>query len=178
MAALIGAATFALISDIAARSGSSSPASAFSSSRDSCLYSCCFLPMRARSFRQLDCVMLAVCSAFAIAVELSLSAFRATAALIGAATFALISDIAARSGSSSPARAFSSSRLSWRYSCCLPMLSLLEIALVDRRRLCGVRVGDCSVREDVRRHGGVHGDREVRIHERHRGPLRQLLAET
>src|SRR5919204_281317 len=39
MAALIGAAMFALINDIAARSGSSSPASAFSSSRESCLYS-------------------------------------------------------------------------------------------------------------------------------------------
>src|SRR2546423_1302104 len=56
--------------------------------------------------------MFAVCSALAIAAELSLSAFSATAALTGAATFALMSDIAARSGSSSPSVRLSSSSLS------------------------------------------------------------------
>src|SRR5438309_9558728 len=121
--------------------------------------------------------MFAVCSAFAMAAELSLRTFSATAALIGAATFALMSDIAARSGSSSPASALSSSRVSCLYcSCLLPMLSSLRVALVDRCRLCRVRVGDRVVRKDVRRDGGVHGDRDVRVHERHRGPLGQLLA--
>src|SRR5512133_1707613 len=120
--------------------------------------------------------MLAVCSAFAIAVESSLSAFSATAAFTGAATLALMSDIAARSGSSSPARALSSSRDSWRYSSCfLPMLSSL-VALVDRGVLGRVGVGDRPVREDVRRNGGVDRDRDVRVDQRHRGPLRQLFA--
>jgi hypothetical protein len=48
----------------------------------------------------------------AYAIELSERTFAATAALIGAATFALMSDIAARSGSSSPASVLSSSRVS------------------------------------------------------------------
>jgi hypothetical protein len=56
-------------------------------------------------------------TAFAYATELSLATLSAIAALIGAATFALISDIAARSGSSSPAIFSSSSRVSLRYSC-------------------------------------------------------------
>src|SRR5947207_9498846 len=121
--------------------------------------------------------MFAVCCAFAIAVELSLSAFSATAAFTGAATFALISDIAARSGSSSPASWLSSSRESWRYSSCffLPMLSSL-VALVDRGLLRSVGVRDRAVREDVRCDGRFHGDRDVRVDQRHRGPLGQLLA--
>src|SRR5437763_6777309 len=61
-----------------------------------------------------------VCCAFAYATELSLSTLSAAARLIGAATFALISDIAARSGSSSPAIAFNSSRVSCLYSWSLP----------------------------------------------------------
>src|SRR5215208_5698523 len=64
----------------------------------------------------------AVCSAFAYATELSLSTLSATAALMGAATFALISDIAARSGNSSPASAFSSSRVSFLYSSLIALL--------------------------------------------------------
>src|SRR4051812_50021099 len=59
--------------------------------------------------------MLPVCCAFAYAIELSLRTFAATAALIGAARLALISDMAARSGSSSPASSLSSSRVSGLY---------------------------------------------------------------
>src|SRR2546423_2290492 len=121
--------------------------------------------------------MLAVCSAFAIAVELSLRTFSATAAFTGAATFALISDIAARSGSSSPASVLSSSRLSCLYSSCffLPMCASL-VALVDRGGLRCVGVRNRVVREDVRGHGSVDRNRDVRVDERHRGALRQLLA--
>src|SRR5436190_10729494 len=106
--------------------------------------------------------MLAVCSAFAIAAELSLRTFSATAALTGAATFALISDIAARSGSSSPASVLSSSRVSCLYSSCffLPMCASL-VALVDRGVLRRVCIRDRAVREDVRGHCGVDGDRDV-----------------
>src|SRR5919197_4915007 len=121
--------------------------------------------------------MFAVCSAFAIAAELSLRTFSATAALTGAATFALMSDIAARSGSSSPARALSSSRVSCLYcSFLLPMRASLRVALVDRGRLRRVGVRDRVVREHVRRDGSVDRDREVRVDQRHRCPLRQLLA--
>src|SRR5436190_1762644 len=116
------------------------------------------------------------CTALAYATELSERTLAATAALIGAATFALMSDIAARSGSSSPASSLSSSCVSWRYSSgFLPMLSSL-VALVDRGLLRSVGVRDCAVREDVRRDGRVHGDRDVRVDQRHRSPLRQLLA--
>src|SRR5919199_231169 len=117
--------------------------------------------------------MVTFCSAFAYAIELSLATLSAAARLIGAATFALIRDIAARSGSSSPASAFSSSRVSFRYS------SLIEPplgGLVDRSVLRGVRIGDRPVGEDVRRDRGVDGRRDVRVDERHRRPLRQLLA--
>jgi hypothetical protein len=61
-----------------------------------------------------------------VLVDGELSTFSATAALICAAMFALISDMAARSGSSSPAIAFSSSRVSCLYSCCSPRRSLLQ----------------------------------------------------
>src|SRR5687767_9583726 len=117
--------------------------------------------------------MLAVCSAFAYAVEPSLSTFSATAALIGAATLALISDMAARSGSGSPASSSSCSRVSFW---CSVIWSLLTLALVDGRVLRGVRVRDRPVGQHVRCHGGVDRDRDVRVHERHRGPLRQRLA--
>src|SRR5437764_879058 len=71
------------------------------------------------------------CCAFAMAVEPSLSAFSATAALIGAAMFALTSDIAARSGNSSPASVLSSSFVSFLY--CSPIGRLLSSS-VDVRR--------------------------------------------
>src|SRR5947207_2655278 len=120
-----------------------------------------------------------VCCAFAYATELSLSTFSATAALIGAATFALISDIAARSGSSSPAIAFSSSRDSCLYSCCSPISSSFAaclVGLVVVRVLDRVRLRGRVVREHVRRDRRVDRDGEVRVHERHRRPLRELLA--
>src|SRR6476660_8642731 len=115
--------------------------------------------------------MLAVCSAFAYAVELSLKAFNATAALTGAATFALISDIAARSGSSSPASLFSSSRLRLLYSWDLSPILASLVALVDRGVLCRVCIRDRSVREDVCGHGCIHGDGDVRVDQRHRRAL-------
>src|SRR3982751_4804514 len=100
-------------------------------------------------------------TALAYATELSERTLAATAALIGAATFALISDIAARSGSSSPAIAFSSSRVSCLYSWgWLPMRSssFALRRLVDRDLLLGVRPGDRTVRQDVGRDGGVDRD--------------------
>src|SRR5436305_2021586 len=75
------------------------------------------------------------CVAFAYAVEPSLSAFSATAALIGAATFAFTSDIAARSGSSSPASSFSSSRLNLRYSSAMRLLLCSVLDQWHRQRL-------------------------------------------
>src|SRR3954452_24062460 len=105
--------------------------------------------------------MFAVCSALATAAEPSLSAFSASAAFTGAATFALISDIAARSGSSSPARLFSSSRVSGWYCCISSAIgSLLLVGLADVAGLRGVRIRDRVVRQDVRRHGGVDRDRD------------------
>src|SRR5436305_9819294 len=100
-------------------------------------------------------------AALAYATELSERTFAATARLIGAATFALISDIAARSGSSSPAIAFSSSRVSCLYSWSLPtavppsvLCRLVDGGLLDRVRVC---------RRVVRQHVGgerdVHGNR-------------------
>src|SRR3954469_14911883 len=93
-------------------------------------------------------------TAFAYAIELSERTLAATAALIGAATFALISDIAARSGSSSPASSLSSSRVSGLYSLMLPSLA---VALRDRGVLLRVRVRDRMVARDVERGGEVHG---------------------
>src|SRR5204862_98211 len=116
------------------------------------------------------------CCAFAYAIELSLATLSAAARFTGAATFALISDMAARSGSSSPAGGLRSSCVRWRCSPgFLPTLSSL-VALVDGGRLRSVGVRDRAVREDVRRDGRVHGDRDVRVDQRHRSPLRQLLA--
>src|SRR4051812_27617833 len=108
----------------------------------------------------MSCVMLPVCCAFAYASELSERTFAATAALIGAAMFALISDIAARSGSSSPAIALSSSRLNCLYSACsffFPMRCLLRWlgVLRDVAGLLRVRVRDGVVAENVQRDGGI-----------------------
>src|SRR3954471_14440575 len=115
--------------------------------------------------------------ALAYAVEPSDRTFAATAALTGAATFALRSDMAARSGSSSPAISFSSSRVSWRYCW---MSSVIDnaslVGLRDRGRLLRVRVGDRVVRRHVQRQRGVDGRGDVRVDQRHRGALRQLLA--
>src|SRR5947207_3000734 len=121
--------------------------------------------------------MVAVCSAFAIATEPSESALSATAAFTGAATLALMSDMAARSGNSSPAISLSSSRVRGLYSCglCSVMFDLLA-GLVDGRRLLGVRVRDRVVGCDVQRRGEVHRRGHVGCDQRHRGALGQLLA--
>src|SRR5919204_762452 len=118
--------------------------------------------------------MFPVCWAFAYAIESSLATFSAAARLIGAATFALMSDIAARSGSSSPARAFSSSRVRLLYSCS-PTRSSLG-ALRDVTGLLRVRVRDRVVAQHVERDRGVDRSRDVRVDEGHRRALRQLLA--
>src|ERR671937_463823 len=118
-------------------------------------------------------------TAFAYATELSERTFAAMAALIGAATFALISDIAARSGSSSPARALSSSRVSCLYSWDSLPIRIRSLRLVRLRDVGGLLcVRNCRrvVAENVQRDGGVDRDGEVRVHQRHRGPLGQLLA--
>src|SRR5437588_6311511 len=121
--------------------------------------------------------MFTSCWALAYAIEWSERTFAAIAALIGAATFALISDIAARSGSSSPASSLSSSRVSVRYSCgVVSLIVRLLVPLRDVPGLLRVRVGDRVVREDVQRHGGVDRRGDVRVDERHRRPLGQLLA--
>src|SRR4051794_31676287 len=120
----------------------------------------------------------AVCCAFAYAIELSERTFSATAALIGAATFALMSDIAARSGSSSPASSFSSSRVRLLYSCGVSdtSRSSLWVDLLDAAALLRVRVGDRVVARHVQRGGEVHRRGDVRVDERHRSALRQRLA--
>src|SRR5919107_3393647 len=128
--------------------------------------------------------MSAVCCALANAIELSDSTFAATAALTGAAMLALISDIAARSGSSSPASSESSSRVSGRYSCglfsamcsCLPNgVGRRSVGLRDVRVLLGVRDRHGAVRDGVQGDGGVDRGRDVRVEQGHGRALGQLL---
>src|SRR5438094_7728547 len=116
-------------------------------------------------------------TAFAYATELSERTFAATAALIGAATFALISDIAARSGSSSPASSFSSSRERALYSWgLLPMSVLLSLVrLRDVGGLLRVGIRGRAVAQYVQCNSCIDGCGHVRVDERHRGALRQLL---
>src|SRR5688572_12561305 len=134
--------------------------------------------------------MSACCWAMAIAWELSLSAFSASAAFTGAATFALMSDIAARSGSASPASLSSSSRVNRLYCSFSSAISASFqivtdrssvsradqlVALVDGRVLSSVRVCHRVVGQDVGGDRSVDRDRDVRVDQRHRGPLGQLL---
>src|SRR3954470_18907403 len=119
------------------------------------------------------------CVAFAYATELSLATFSATAAFTGAAMFALMSDMAARSGSASPARASRSSRVSVLYSCGSFAISASWSGgrcrrLADVAALRSVRGRDRVVGQDVGGHGRVDRDRDVGVDQRHRGPLRQL----
>src|SRR3954453_9479479 len=109
------------------------------------------------------------CSAFAYATEPSERTFAATAAFTGAAMFALISDIAARSGSSSPARSRSSSLVSLRYWRSWSVIPDSLVVLDDRGRLLGVRVRDRVVGRDVERQRGIHGGGHVRVDQRHGG---------
>src|SRR5919206_1191567 len=121
-------------------------------------------------------VMLPVCSALAYAIELSLATFSASAALIGAATLALTSDIAARSGSGSTDSGSSS----------LGVRSVMVVirgqllcrgldALDDRGGLLGAGGGEGAVRQHVRGEREIDRDREVRVDERHRGAVGQRL---
>src|SRR5919198_3917563 len=121
-------------------------------------------------------MIVAVCVALAYATELSDSTFSASAALIGAATFALTSDIAARSGSASPVWASSSSIVSWVVFIIVCSSSLRLDGLVDRRHLLCVGERCRASRQDIRRERQVDRQRQVRVHERHRRPLRKPLA--
>src|SRR5688572_19344010 len=123
----------------------------------------------------------------------------AMAALMGAATFALMSDIASRSGNSAACWASSSSLVSsgwgtgfgssaiWGPPICVKGGGrysrrpwLVSGTLVDRRVLHGVRVGSRAVGEHVSGHRGIDGHGDVRIDQRHRlaiGQFRRLLLE-
>src|SRR5436190_21685868 len=76
-------------------------------------------------------------AAAATAAALSDRTLAAMAALIGIAMFALTSDMAARSGSCSPASSSSSSRLSGLYSSCSLLIWLLLFVCSP----VGVRLG-------------------------------------
>src|SRR5438270_5924612 len=115
----------------------------------------------------------AYCSALAYATELSDRMLAATAAFTGAAMLALISDMASRSGSSSPPSAASSSSV--KPLVLSVMVSSLD-ALVDVVRLDGVGVRRGVVRQDVGGHGRVHRDSDVGVDEGHGLAVGKLFA--
>src|SRR3954453_12849915 len=115
-----------------------------------------------------------VWAASAYATAPSERTFAATAALIGIARFAFTSDIAARSGSSSPASSLSSSRDSFLN--CWSLICVLLIGLGDVGRLLGIRECDRVVRQRVQRDGSVDRCRHVCVQQGHSRPLGQLLA--
>src|SRR5205085_633397 len=93
---------------------------------------------------------------------------------------ALMSDMAARSGSASPASSSSSSRVRILNSCSLMTFltfvsSYVLRGLTDIARLRGVRVRGRVVRQDVQRGGEIDRDRHVGVHERHRRTLGKRL---
>src|SRR4051794_27151871 len=90
------------------------------------------------------------------AVAPSDSTLSAADRFTGMATLAFISDMAARSGSASPASSSSSARVTLRKSSAIT--ALLD-ALDDRGVLGGTGVGSRVVREDVGRDGGVDRSR-------------------
>src|SRR5919107_3862064 len=119
-------------------------------------------------------VMGAVWTAFAYAIELSLATLSASAALIGAATLAFTSDIAARSGSGSTFSA--SSSLVVRSVMVVMVVGSFGLDALDDRGVLGrAGGGDSAVRQHVGGQREVHGDREVRVHQRHRGAVGQRL---
>src|SRR5688572_783200 len=98
--------------------------------------------------------------------------------------FALINDIAAFSGNASPAICSSSSRLTFLYSTWSPISPPSSglvvaprrlVALIDRRGLRCLGDGRGVVRKDVGGERQVDRDRDVRVHQRHRGLLRKRL---
>src|SRR5918992_4430027 len=101
--------------------------------------------------------MSAVCSAMATAVEWSDRTLAARARFTGAAMFALISDMAARSGRGSPARASSSSRVRRLKSSVLAMISLPSLSSVVTHLPLGLWVVDnrAGGLVDVRVLGGL-----------------------
>src|SRR5438105_3690283 len=123
MAAFTGIAMFAFTSDIAARSGSSSPASCESSSRVSCLYSDDCLPM---------------CCSFRYSQSIGGSGMAGT----GSGRMALM---ASRSGSGSPSACWSSSSLSssGRSSAALRLVMSLPFVLRVLRDAAATRHVSC-----------------------------------
>src|SRR5919206_3754162 len=124
----------------------------------------------------------ATCWAAARAAELSLRTFSASAALIGAATFAFTSDIAARSGSGSTASSSSSRAVSVSVLVMVVISSFLlgtpgglADALVDRGELLGDGHGRRVVAGHVERQRGVDRRGDVRVDQRHRGAVGQRL---
>src|SRR5581483_10537163 len=99
--------------------------------------------------------------------------FAATAALTGAAMLALISDMASRSGSSSPPSAANSSSVRpLVFSLISSSLdALVQIVLLDRVGVCrGV------VRQDVGGHRRIHRNGDVGVDERHGFTVGELFA--
>src|SRR5438270_2863484 len=124
-----------------------------------------------------------VCWALAYASDPSERTFAATAALIGAARLALISDICSRSGSCSTSWASSSCFESW--PCFFIDINLLApasdrrrwyVALADRRVLLGVGIGHRAVAQHVERDRRVDRRGYVGVDQRHLLPVGELLA--
>src|SRR4051794_20534164 len=116
----------------------------------------------------------AVCWAPASAAEPSLRTFSASAALIGAATLALTSDIAARSGSVSTSSASSSAAVTAPFAVVVVVMVRDSSRSAGRARnsadalgdgggLDGVRVRDRVVARDVQRQRGVDRRRDVGV---------------
>src|SRR3954451_9420602 len=103
--------------------------------------------------------------ALAYATELSDRTLAATAALTGIARLALISDMAARSGSSSPASSVSSSRVRGLYCSVIAVSPLDRLRDVARLR----RIGDRRrvVGQGVERDRGVDRRGDVGVDQRH-----------
>src|SRR3954451_13704831 len=103
---------------------------------------------------------------------------------MGAATFALISDIASRSGSSAASWSSSSCGVRpWSFSVIgvLPASrggggrrALLPVVLGDRRGLLRVRVCDRVVGERIECNSRIHGRGDIGVDQRHRLAVRKL----
>src|SRR5207248_3133232 len=90
--------------------------------------------------------------------------------------FAFTSDIAARSGNSSPAIASSSSFESFTYCGWSAISPLLRVGLGDRRVLRGACIRHRAVGKDVERKSRVDRRGDVRVDQRHHGTLGKRLA--
>src|ERR671934_2025832 len=103
--------------------------------------------------------------AFAYATELSDNTLAASARLIGAATLALIKDMAARSGSASMVSAWSSSSspICFIFSAYLLEGCVALDPLWDVVRLNGVGISRCVVAQDVESERRVNWGRNVGV---------------